>query len=664
MAKRKPKKAGKKKSQAKPSPQQLKAIERLSAKGNIPAAIFRLEALIKQYPKFSPLYLQGLDLYNDEGESAKMAWCALRWTQSTPNSLKAWGTLLDTALQQGYLALVIEATKHYNRLAELHNEVPFGDLPIEEMTEELLAINPDHTQFRSMEDALICDIGKLLIDASQWEDSLPYLADINYYPPSANNHALSLFQLGRIEEALESYRTAFTLEPDNLFAMAAYIRLQIWNGDKDGALRTAEQLMNIRPKRPLYAEAQLAALAFLEMFDEAFTCFQKISDEEIDSMEDGFFHVVAVVAFRLGKKELAQTYWDKAPTDLYRGAETNPALLLNTSTEKNRNPGLFTNSEILPMEWGERVHTLSIRSKTDAEMFAQVKQKLTPCPSLEYIQLAYESCDDYTLFILEFLLISRAVDDSQDEKQLLLDLLKSHRTDMNYKLKLLERIQKLGVLGTGDKVSYWTGESISELKSQGFAITREPVNGPLSDIDQDYYDDAIAWMKDGKLAKARKMLEELSEKYPTDLTLKGNIASSWLNEDREKGVAKFESLFQEFPDYIFARCMLAENLIEEDQLDAAEQLMRDALEGVDEVHAHEVILVYGVSALLRAAEGNQEGAESYLNAARSMAEYPDEKQKLKIWEDKVEWLFNPDYKNVDIKALQQAFEDLVKSENE
>lgn len=664
MAKRKLTKAGKKKSQAKPSPQQLKAIERLAAKGNMSAAISRLEALIKHYPKFSPLYLQGLDLYNDEQEPTKMAWCALRWTQSCPNSLQAWGVLLDVALQQGYLALVIEATKHYNRLAELHGEEPMDDLPIEEITEELLAINPDNTQIRSKEDALIIDIGKLLLDVRQWEACLPYLADTNYYPPSANNHALALFQLGRIEDALESYRTAFTLEPDNLFAMAAYIRLQVWNGNQDEALRAADQLMNIRPIRPLYAEAQLAALAFLEMFDEAFACFQKISDEGIESMEDGFFHVVAVIAFRLGKKDLAKTYWDKAPTDLYRGAETNPASLLKTSTEKNRNPGLFTSSELLPMEWGGKLRTISTQFKTDGERFAAIKQELTPCPSLEYIRLGYESCDDYSLFIFEFILFARAFDGSKEEKQLLLDVLTSHRTNVDYKMELIKRIQALEILDQNEKIDYWTGESVSELKSFGFAITREPVNDPLSDIDQDYYDDAIAWMKDGKLAKARKMLEELSEKNPDDVTLKGNIASSWLNEDREKGIAKFESLLKESPDYLFARCMLAENLIDEDQLDAANKLMKDALDGVNEVHVHNVIQVYGVSAYLRAAEGDEESAESYLEFVEKIVEYPDEEEKLEIWEEKVDRLLYPnepiDFKDADMKALMQDIEDLVK----
>jgi hypothetical protein len=62
----------------------------------------------------------------------------------------------------------------------------------------------------------------------------------------------------------------------------------------------------------------------------------------------------------------------------------------------------------------------------------------------------------------------------------------------------------------------------------------------------------------------------------------------------------------------------------------------------DEYHIEEFIIVTGVQAYYHAAKGNEEAANKFLELLPKVVEYPDEKKKAKVWEDKVDRMLHPE----------------------
>lgn len=641
--------------QAKPSPQQLKAIERLMNKGEPEQAIARFESLLKQYPKFSVLYRQGIDIYEDVQLTAKAAWTALRWTQNTPNSLKAWETLFELSVENGQLALASHAIDKYNDLAEKQNAEYVIDTALQQdLQKAVMSDALGNPKPNSMDDALVFDIGKLLLEARQWRECLGYFESVNTYPPAKNNYAVALFQMGKIEDAINAYQTTFEQDSDNLFAMASCIRLLVWNDQLEQANQMADKLKTMRPTRPFYADSQLAALAFLGRYEEAFSCYQSLNDNVIDDMNEGFYHLAGAIAFRVGEMELAKELWQKVPEDFHRGEAENPLKLLNVSTEKKRKPALFAFSELLPTHWEDKLSIIANNPDGHNDVMINLAKALSPHPSFDYLRLAYESCDDKGKFIIEFLLIGLSKMEDEQAKELLLSLLKSQRTDLESKMELLRRLQEAGIISNNDSTEYWNGEDYSKIQSWGFAIHREPKEHSMSSKDSDLFDKAISLMREQKLQKSRVILQQLIKQYPHEDFLRGNFAATWEYEDRDRCIKEYESTLKDFPDYLFARCMLAKHRIEDGKLDEAQALIGDLWQTTKEFHISEYILISGVNAYLLAEQGNKDGALSYFKGVEQAVEYDDEIASLDNWKDIVERSLNPpeiDFRNIDTKKL-------------
>ncbi len=651
MARKKQKKSNKKTTQAKPSPQQLKAIERLKDKGDLDQAISRLEVLLKQYPKFSVLYLLSIEIYERWDNLPKATWMALRWTQISPNSMKAWQYLLDLSFNSGFSALTYKAVRTYNKLAtkanlELHERPSAEELEVFIMSGAKGSPIPD-----SMDDAIIFDVGRVLLSAEQWKECLFYLEDSLDYPPVANNYALALFQLGDIEKAMLVYQNAFAQEPSNLFAMTAYLRLLVWNGQMDEAQNIADKLQEQTPSRALYADAQLAGLAFLGRYKDAFTCYQRLDKESIDEMEPAFYHLEASIAFMVDKKDLARELWNRSPEKLYRGVEENPFTLLATTPEKSRHPAIFADSELIPRGWLRILGSLAERFTKEQAMYKALREEIVPLPSLDYLRLCYESGSDSVLFLIEMLLASHAIAGNTEAKQLLIDFLSSTRTTVEAKMLLLQRAQIAEVISSEEKnINYWNGTENIAITPMNFSITREAGQTSLAKKDFKVMEKAVALLRKQETTKARELLQTLVTRYPKEKSVRGNIAASWSVEDPEKSMQEYKQIIQDIPDYLFARAMLAEKYISKGEIDEAEKLLQPDLLQRDEYHIEEFIIVMGVQAYYHAAKGNEEATNKFLELLPKVVEYPDEKKKVKVWENKVERMLHPE-KHFDLTDL-------------
>ena len=185
--------------------------------------------------------------------------------------------------------------------------------------------------------------------------------------------------------------------------------------------------------------------------------------------------------------------------------------------------------------------------------------------------------DNLVLHIIEFMLIARAREGADAEKQLLLDFFKSHRTNVAYKMSLLHRLQKLAQIADEEKIHYWDGENIDIFQTTQLTIVHEVENSSLTEADQIRYEQTLDLLKAGKSKQARSKLLQLCKQHPDEISIRGNIAASWMAEDKQRGIAEYEAVVKKFPDYIFARCVLAKHKIAEGQFEEANELISNLL---------------------------------------------------------------------------------------
>ena len=641
MARKKQKRKVKKSTQnQKPSLSQLKALERLIEKQDFDQAASRFEVLIKQFPKFSVLYYLGLDLYKDGGETAKATWVALRWAQSSPNSVQAWRALASFSLENGYLALLHKAITKHNQLAADSGDELINDPSLQELQGMIMEDSVGNPVPDSLADAVEFDRGKLFLDAQLWGKAIAFMASKRDYPSIANNYALALFHVGKIKEAKQAYLDAYEAEPDNLFAMSGYIRLLVWDGELEKANQLASKMKEENPERPFYADAQLVTLSFLGRFDEAFSCYQRFDEEQLEKMELPFHDLAASIAFMVGEKERAKSLWqNNTNEEQNRGGEKNPISLLSATPEESRTPALFDNSELLPLSWIESLRVTIKQNKKDPDIFAAMRREIVTLPSIDYLRLARESINDLGGYFIEILLMSYASNGGDEEKKLLIEQFKCHRTDLKSKMDLLTRLQNQGILSSKEPIKCWNGSVVTEIKSIDFNITREAKESSYSEKDYDLLDEALELLRGGETKKARENLLKLVKRYPTDCTLRGNLAASWTFDDPDKSKAEYERTLKDFPDYIFARCKVAEEKITNGKLEEAKQLL-DGLLDRGEYHIDEFIIINGINAYYQAAEGKKEAAQSYLDMANKAVKFDHEKQSLADWSQKVDIILN------------------------
>ena len=644
VAKKKQKrKANKSIQNQKPSVSQLKALERLIEKQDFDQAASRFEVLIKQFPKFSVLYYLGLDLYKDAGETAKATWVALRWTQASPNSVQGWKALASFSLENGYLALLHKAITRHNQLAADSGDELINDPSLQELQGMIMEDSVGNPVPDSLADAVEFDRGKLFLDARLWGKAIAFMEPKRDYPSIANNYALALFHAGKIKEAKQAYLEAYETEPDNLFAMSGYIRLLVWEGELEKANQFASKMKEEKPERPFYADAQLMTLSFLGRFNEAFSCYQRFDEEQLGKMEQPFYDLIAAIAFIIGEKKLAKGLWqNNADKEQNRGGEKDPVSLLNTTPERNRTPALFDNSELLPLSWIDTLRVTIEQNKKDPDIFATMRREIVALPSIDYLRLARESINDLGGYFIEILLMSYAFNGGDKEKNLLIEQFKSHRTDLKSKMDLLTRLQNQGILSSKDTIKCWNGSVVTEIKSLDFNITREAKESSYSEKDYSLLAEALDLLRANETKKARAILLKLVKRYPEDPILRGNLAASWTFDDPDKSSAEYESILNDFPDYIFARCKVAEEKIMNGQLEEAKQLL-DGLLDRGEYHIDEFIIINGINAYYQAVVGKEDAAQraqSYLDMADKAVKFDHEKQALANWSEKVDVILN------------------------
>lgn len=183
-------------------------------------------------------------------------------------------------------------------------------------------------------------------------------------------------------------------------------------------------------------------------------------------------------------------------------------------------------------------------------------------------------------------------------------------------------------LAAGESVQYWNGQERRETKMIATEIDREPEPSDLPPDLLALFEESYALQLAGQLDAAEARLDTILQRVPDYPAALGNLAGLRLAQRRDAEAVKLlRRTIEVHPDYLFARCNLADLLIEDGELDAAQALLHGLAER-PRLHIQEAFLLFSVTAMLHRAQGADESADGLIASLENLVENEDDAQRL------------------------------------
>ena len=605
----------------KPQPEaaQIKAIERLIDAKEDTKAIQRLEPLIRRFPDHSGLRRLLVEALQRSKGMRAAGLAAFEWAESRPHSVPAQEALLYFASRLGHV-LLAERTLRVLRtsVTRMNDLVMTPDLLAELLTQ------PDGT-LATIEQVEQFEIGKLYLDAQDFAGAIDRLEGIEILT-ARNNHAMALFHLGRIDEALAGFMAGWKADADNLFALGWVARLRLYRGDEVGAYGLTTPLAAATARRLDDALLQLDALLLLRQDAAAWDAYTRYAQCHWFGLGENYprailHHFAACAASRLGQTADAQRLWQEA---LKLAPDFALARHNSTALQRERHtadyPSVFDLSRALPLTWLEELRA------TPKEDAADKVDTLTAANG--FLEELYFGADDSLRRLIGVILMDRARRADPDAARLLKDFARLPIGTKDDRFGFLRVLQEQGLIQPTDPIDYWDGKEVRQINLFNMEIHREPEPSDLPDDLQMLLEESIERYNAADYARAEALLTEILARVPTHAVAKGNLAAIRFEEGRpEEARQLIREVIADHPDYLHARCNLANLLILDGELEEANELL-EGLASRQRIHINDLFVLYGSMALLHRARGEREVADSLIATLEKMVQNENDARNL------------------------------------
>ncbi|WP_200333854.1 tetratricopeptide repeat protein [Thiocystis violacea] len=615
-------------STAKPTPDQLKAVERLIQKGTCDQAAIKAKALVERFPAHSGARRALVAALECAEGAAKAALAAFEWAEARPNSLQAQETLLSY-LTLGGLSLL--ADRVARQVRALGGATPGYPLPAA-LIERFLQM-PDGSR-PSVEALEHFDIGKLYLDAQEFDIAERRLDQVDIFA-ARNNRAIALFHLGRIEEALPAFLAAWEADPDNLLALGWAARLRLYLGDETGAQGLCTPLALATARRADDAIIQVGTLLLFQRDQAASEAFERIGDAEWFGPSLGpvisnamLLHLGACAACRVGRRDEAERLWQRAAAtrNNYPLATANLAALRRPGRTLRR-PMMLDLAQALPLTRITKLRSLSAGAEAEAEAAMDALNASTA-----YLEAYYLSGEETLRSLIRILLKDRVDKGDAEAAACLKGFARLPIGTGKERFDLLYFLRRKGHIAAEEPVECLNEAETecTEVKIINTEVYREPADSDLPDDLLELLNTSIELYHDGELDAAEQRLNKILERLPEHPVALGNLASVRHQQGRrEDSRAILRKILATSPDYLFARTNLATMLIRDGNLDEAQELLAFGMDH-ERLHIDEFFALYGTYAQLHAAKGDQDAAQSFIGQLEAVSETARERERLAL----------------------------------
>ncbi|MDB9311616.1 tetratricopeptide repeat protein [Spirulina sp. CS-785/01] len=448
--------------------------------------------------------------------------------------------------------------------------------------------------------------------------------------PAWNNMAMAYWLDDLREDAIAITQKAFDLDPNNIHALGNMIQYQVLEGHLPEAQTYKEQFTAAiadHPEKPEHWLKGVEILSFLEDDDAILDLLQQVeAQERLEEMYPVFYHHTAVALMNKGQEAKAKAFWEQAVKEF-------PGLdIARENLEDLKYPVGFRNCPWrfpLP-QW------VSLNMTRD--LFAILDDESDPNP--DAIQTYLEQYPQWNSLVPQLL---RSGD--HHARLLALRFANAARTP-----PLVEAVRDFALSQLGpDKLRY---EAASIAVQEGYLVPGEmkfwfkgewqtvlllgielhdqPYGGPHSPKVQQLLRQGTQALRQQDGEKAEQMLNQALQEEPEASDLNFNLAIAYQMQGRqEETLTLLQKIFDQSPDYPFARTALAKLFIDRKQLDLADTLLKPMITW-KAMHFQAFSAFCQVQIELKLAQKRWDLAKSWLKAWR---EVEPEHPNLEHWEE-------------------------------
>jgi len=192
----------------------------------------------------------------------------------------------------------------------------------EEINRQILKDNPQDSFAKEIEGTLLLDRGDIataMVDLQGAATADPN-NPVNHYRLGLAHKARAIADrsvaAGELEQARQEFERALAIRPDFIMARLELARLEIYKGDYEAAMKTAEQALAIDKSNLSARLIEAAALLAQKKFTEARQLLESLRAQVPNSPD---------VVFQLGVVSLAERNYKEADSEFRRAYDLNPA---------------------------------------------------------------------------------------------------------------------------------------------------------------------------------------------------------------------------------------------------------------------------------------------------------------------------------------------------
>jgi len=459
------------------------------------------------------------------------------------------------------------------------------------------------------------------------------------WPPPHNNLSLALFYGGKPQEAIATARHVLSHDPANIQALSNLCRFLAWSGRLEEARTFWAQLATLNPSEPNDRLKMAEAAAILEEDRTVYDLLRRMVEQETDDRTALPFQsqaqfLLAVAEANLGKRKAVRRL--EAVQDQVPGADS----LLEALRAGRPGPGFsgrfpyFAVSEMLPGSHMQELIDLVMRKDELAErQFRSLMDRFLarfPQAVLVAEKLLWETEEPEGAVMLLAALGSPAAHSALQRFGL------SQAASDSARIEALHRLVEAGQIQPTETLRVWIqGEwRIIQLRTYEISEQARPERDSQT---ADLLRRGEQALEAGDDRQAEQLFRRALERDPHAAEALNNLGTIYARRgDHSQAKEMFSAALELDPDYILPRCNLVAYLLNDKDLEAAEEMLRPL---ADRAHFRPREMAYYsyLQARLHAEREDDEAARNALEMALQIVPDFEPAQRMldriKAWDD-------------------------------
>lgn len=602
----------------------LEEAEALIEDGELLEARDLLETLARQRPRDAEVLGLLVDVYFDLHDLHGYQRAAERLLRLTPNDPDLTLGLAGAYLGNIYPALALRTFRRAlerwpddERADEVRAQVAELEAMMPEFLEELGVAGGEGLELATQQEELraLLEQGSYPEARRAAEQLLRRWPD---FAPALNNLSQIHAQEGHLDAAIATARRALAVDADNVQALSNLTRYFILSGRLPEAQESAERLKAVESDHADAGVKKAEALSYLgddEGVLDTFAAAQRLLEagDYADLADPVLYHLAAVAHLRLGHEPEAERLWEQA-------LALAPGLDLAQDNLDDLREAVGDRHAPWPFPFGnwlsrQTIVDLTAFVRTAAERGGEealgrgMRRFLRQHPEIAaLVPLLLDRGDPEAR---EFALRVATVGRTPELLAALRDFALGQRGPDAMRQEAAQVAREAGLL-PGGLVRFWSQGEWRDVMMLTFEISEEPLHRHPPQVEE-WHADALEALREGDAKQAEQLLQQALAVVPDDPSLLNNLGSAYEMQGRgPEAQAILRRLFEEHPDYFFARIGMARLAVHERQFARARERLQPLLEQ-QQYHVSEFDALCAANAELHFAEGNRDGARSWVD---------------------------------------------------